>query len=126
VAELERRLGEAAVQAAQLDEAVRVGAANRALYAEELSRASRLAVELVRAQDAAERAGAEAARLGAELAAGEARAERAQDEATALRARSQQLQAALDARGSTLEDTAGGRGKTYRRARCHRGAHSCR
>jgi hypothetical protein len=109
IAELEGALDAAAQQGTALDEATRQGAALRVLYAEELDRASRMAVGLGCAQQSEERARSEVAALAEALRLAEARAGHAEDGATALRAQAGQLEAALAARDAVLTATTGAR-----------------
>lgn len=106
-ADLRDKLQEAAVKEAALDESTRQCEALRVLYSEELARASKLAVELTRIQERADKAESEGSSLRRALVRGESRAEHAEDEASALRARAAQLEAALGAKDHQLRDTSG-------------------
>ena len=81
---------------------MRDAGALRVLYAEELERASRLAVELSRARQAADEAVAQGTDLRRALVRGESRVGHAEGEAAALRLRATQLQATLDAGTTAL------------------------
>jgi chromosome segregation ATPase len=107
VAELRGRLEAAAAQGVALQQAAHEAEALRVLYGEELARASRMAVDLSRAREAADAAEARNAALATALEEGKGHATRAEDESSALRARAAQLAAALATQGARLEGTSG-------------------